>query len=1017
MFACWQYIPMVRHLQGLETMRTAGVTNQNVKRIGTCPEKRETPRSLGYLMQCISAMLVLVAVLDPLWAAQNDVTQFVWENKFGAGGAQVPTPGEYPDPAVSPLSLTNVVAVVFPPDTHDILFVGEYEEGKPGLLSPEGLSDALVVAYRVISQGNMPAVSIDYTEAQEECFYRKDLMAKQGHDVSDMRCINENDDLNVRYEGGIGGTELGQVAFEADRIMKSLALGKDNVSKQPVRSNVKDYKNRLQLIQIYNEAGAVRNGEVRDWDSHRFWIEPKKGQVERSRDGRTLFIDATFWVDVRKQVATRAGMEDANDREKKSARAFAAHMTKHYREFGNEFPVYNKLHAFAQMTYAAQALLARSGNDGRDDSFNQVVDHDWMQSDYQVETVETSPKTKAIIVPDDPEKIGFSLTGGVNLAPTLPRNNPGIKSNRAAVFQKVALAAYARNPEAPGLVKVAGRQYLVTVSRRGRANKLESWQTDLSRGLIQISRDYGNRPADAPSVLGDWNLRIPEIAKIGEAVRFENEGMAPAYVRIRDRAGRMVTLDQLASLTWLGKEPVRGYLSRDGSKSLYLYSDVWLYVNGEIQFQSINDGPYRPVFDEHDYMVEFSPEGKHAAQWMKSGDGIVHYEYKGDRLVVIEDNHGGRARLKYSSTGMLARLEYGEGEFLGYRYDNLGRLAAVIDKHGYSIEYEHDDAGGELRGIRTYVVAASSPIESVPTFRMENPPDRGEEQQAKAALQDRGINVLTIGFDPAGDDMIVINEAKASYIDLLRAKAALLSGEGGMSKQGVRKRLFSRVIFDENLIVTTGPPDLRNGMAELLRQLPDVKSVATASNLERANSLLDKRRENKTPARARVLFMDSPAFDRQTAESLYEYARAADTGDTVIVAGHNDAGFEKYVASAAESGELNNKTVIFVSCGSSNTPGLVETAFVHGAQLVVYFKAPIRTRDAAPAIEYIQRGLSAGRTVQEIFDDIKNSNDLDGQLKYLFDHMEIQIGTLLPVMHGLAGNTVYLYEGNVPEWG
>jgi len=250
---------------------------------------------------------------------------------------------------------------------------------------------------------------------------------------------------------------------------------------------------------------------------------------------------------VRKQVATTTGMEDAQDNAKKSASAFAAHMTKHYRDFGNEFPVYNKLHAFAQMTYAAQVLLARDGNAGRHDSFNQVVDHDWLQNDYQIETVETDSKTKAIIVPEDPGSTGFSLTGGVSLAPTIPRNSPGMKSSRANVFQKVALAAYARNPEAPGLVKVADRRYLVTVSRRGRANKLESWQTDLNRGLIQISRDYGNRPVDVSSVLGDWNLRLPAVAEIGEAVKYENEGMAPAYVRIKDRVGKMVTLDQFAS--------------------------------------------------------------------------------------------------------------------------------------------------------------------------------------------------------------------------------------------------------------------------------------------------------------------------------------------------------------------------------------------------------------------------------------------------------------------------------------
>src|SRR5207244_558258 len=47
--------------------------------------------------------------------------------------------------------------------------------------------------------------------------------------------------MNVRYIGPVSRTRFGAVMFEADRVLKSLSRGTDNVSNEPVGSVVSGY--------------------------------------------------------------------------------------------------------------------------------------------------------------------------------------------------------------------------------------------------------------------------------------------------------------------------------------------------------------------------------------------------------------------------------------------------------------------------------------------------------------------------------------------------------------------------------------------------------------------------------------------------------------------------------------------------------------------------------------------------------------------------------------------------------
>lgn len=962
-------------------------------------------RIVKLMLSAIILVAALAAIVQPVVAAPKDQSLLSWETPLGEGGARVPELPEFQKNNDIETGLTKVVAVVFPPDTHDILFIGEREAGKQILFTPESLSDALVVSYRAQSRGEAPGVSIDYTKAQERCMYLRDRELSRSGKSKYKPCINENDLLKIRYIGGDKGTEVGLVAFEADRLMKSLGLGKDSKTKKPLRSRVSGFHTRLELGQKY----PMRYSQ----STHRFWIEPQNGSVERSSDGRTLVVKSNLGVQVKYQVSTSGGMVDAKREADQGATAFAEHMSGRYADYGAEFPVFAKLAAFSQMTYAARALLAPSRNSGNSANIDRTVDHEWMLNGYKIRSVDTEQNTVASIVLGEwQQKAGGvsvrpSITGGVDLTPTTSRNDPGPYSTKADKFQLASLAAYGRHPRRPGNIKIGRKKYNVVVARKGSISRLKSWQTDYKSGALSIVRDYEQQQNVSTAILGDWKLRVPAIEDVSkDMVTYQGGKSVPSYIRVRNDKGEIITLDRYSELQEPNQHRVSGYVSQDGSKRIYLYKNVWRYVDGDVRWRSRGGGSPKPVFIGDSHSVDFMSDGSHHPQWFTSREGILRYEYVRDRLSVLSNNKGDQVRFNYLKNGLLGSINADSGSKINYRYNGYRQLVAVFDGRGNAIEYAHGDRTGELQGIRAQIEKSSSSIDKTARFQVEEVKPIQEEARAAKEFKRRRVHVIRVTYDTADNSVIRVGGEKISVDEFERTLTAILSNEGkkvAEHKQLV-KSFFPGLDLDNRQVIVTGLPDYRQRMAEVLRRVLPTAKIATANQLSRALKLYDKSPAKKDRNSAKVLFMESKAFDNQSSRRIRRHTKDRKSYDTVIVVGHNDGRFEDFVRKAAETGEFKNKSVILLTCGANNLPGLIDLAFINNAREVVYFRAPIKTKDAARALETIQRGLRNGKTMQEVFDEIKKGTSIEKDLKNIFELIERQIGALWPsrFVEGLA---------------
>lgn|GEM_PF-2548707 len=153
--------------------------------------------------------------------------------------------------------------------------------------------------------------------------------------------------MTVRYLGGTQGTHFGQVMFEADRLLKCLAMGRDNITGKPLRANVPGYRTELELLSAFG--GAKYPGA---W--HRYWFRPAQVVVSLSPDGTGIVFDKVEMAALTEYVPPlpEGSSEPASE-------AFCRHITEHYDEYAAEFPVLAELKNLTRMVALANWVVQR----------------------------------------------------------------------------------------------------------------------------------------------------------------------------------------------------------------------------------------------------------------------------------------------------------------------------------------------------------------------------------------------------------------------------------------------------------------------------------------------------------------------------------------------------------------------------------------------------------------------------------------------------------------------------------
>ncbi|MBC8252848.1 MAG: choice-of-anchor D domain-containing protein, partial [Ardenticatenia bacterium] len=260
------------------------------------------------------------------------------------------------------LEIDDITGATYDPATGQVILFGQEDVALPEM----DLDDLAVAVYSVYG-GQDPGVSID-----------PPLVDGQ---------------FSVRYVGQTRQTEFGWVMFEADRVMKILALGKDNITGQPVTSNVPGYKS---MLQRELESGTCEPGET----GQRFWFQPKEVQLVRSGDGNSMVFD-----EVSMEVLTESKFEDnvVGDPE---AEDFAAHFTQHYGEFAEEWPVLKDLKRLGKIVAIIKWIKDN----------NIPIDLSFIEN-YDIEYFSTPDNTPSTTVEGDNGTCHITMQGGVTYRP------------------------------------------------------------------------------------------------------------------------------------------------------------------------------------------------------------------------------------------------------------------------------------------------------------------------------------------------------------------------------------------------------------------------------------------------------------------------------------------------------------------------------------------------------------------------------------------------------------------------
>ncbi|MBI5793931.1 hypothetical protein HZA87_02485, partial [Candidatus Uhrbacteria bacterium] len=228
----------------------------------------------------------------------------------------------------------DMVAASLDPEHGEVLLIGKQ---RTSVLSMPLDPDYVTVALRAALSGELLAVSID-----------------PGPDLESKNM------LDVSYYGGAENTTVGQVMFEADRMLKVMAMRWDNEKNTP-------FKN-LWLIPdlLAQEAPSDWTGTCEV--NSRFWITPAEMSLSQSPDELSVrFKKASMRVNT-ELTSPKPDKIDEDTRaciDQKVARnhKFAQAVTENYDVLAQEWPLLEELRQMAKTVNLVGWLVSKTGID------------------------------------------------------------------------------------------------------------------------------------------------------------------------------------------------------------------------------------------------------------------------------------------------------------------------------------------------------------------------------------------------------------------------------------------------------------------------------------------------------------------------------------------------------------------------------------------------------------------------------------------------------------------------------
>jgi len=508
--------------------------------------------------------------------------------------------------------------------------------GKQNMNLPQMKLDDLAVAVNSVYAGTDPGVSIDPPLV--------------------------NNLFSVRYDGKTSNTEFGYIMFESDRIMKTLVLGKDNITGNPVSSTVSGYKN---LLNRFKDAGGLPGGSSElAW---RFWFKPKEMKLVQSTDGNSMVFDTAAM-----ELLTESKFQN-NVIGDPQSEAFAQNLTQYYDAYANEWPILKDLKRLGQVVSVIKWI--------KDNDI--PIDFSFIGS-YQVPAYSTptnTPATQAFTQWQDGNIIRtLTITGGVTY--TKPNEYLTDPSNitdplkQAAISQRPLETDFKWNftsPQNESLTAVAE-----SFSRLRKDGNLAFSSNDLSYPAdcefpLEFTRYYDSF-YDKQSAFGfGWEYRPYQLRFPDKKTNFtftSNNLILSLYsqVFVINRAG--------------GQEDSYELLGID-SNNLPLYAKE----GKSDTLREMTDGTL--VLTKKDTTrITFDNQGRLVSTTDKNNK-TISYTYQEGKLISINAAAAGAITLAYSADKITSVTGPGP-RTISYGYDANSNLITVTNAENQSIHYEYD---------------------------------------------------------------------------------------------------------------------------------------------------------------------------------------------------------------------------------------------------------------------------------------------------------------------------------------
>jgi RHS repeat-associated protein len=552
-------------------------------------------------------------------------------------------------------SIANILGAVYDSDSGQIILLGESNKALP----PMDFDD-LAVAIRAIyglggAASESPGISIDWNEENT-----KKLKKEKYDHLSPMP---------VSYRGSIDNTRFGQILFEADRLLKCLILGRDNISGSVFSAPVSGYHSLPFLYansRTHFQPGAMT----------RMWLVPKEVSLVESQDGSAMaFSKAEIEVMTENKFRGRV-IDDP------IAEGFARHFTSHFDEFAEYYPVLQDLKRLAKVSAVVKWIKQ-----------NNIPFDLSIFKNYEPLSFATPSHTPATFCPSFAGGRSLITVGGVTFH--FDENNfHRIKSETVESLKEMTAFQRPNNDTLiwdfadrdSGRILTAVAQPLYKTRKVGNVKK---WFLDMHFQVpgelpFSLVRTYNSFSDDESSMGIGWSIANHQLSFPFSKVNYfyaEARHVLNLYPEIyvleRGYQLRYKPIGADAEMLPIyGTDGSEGLLKEleDGSFIMIKERKILVAFNKRGDVLSESDGKYAKI----DYRYE-----KDRLSAISHSCGLeIQFEYKDDRLVKVTGPGKKSIEYSYMENGQLAEVHDSQGIIASFSYDSDKNLIEILNGAG-----------------------------------------------------------------------------------------------------------------------------------------------------------------------------------------------------------------------------------------------------------------------------------------------------------------------------------------------